>query len=207
MTRTLLYICKDIPTTCPAVAAASSGVADASAADAPDSALPDPARAVTPSGTPHCKNAGSPVHSARQTTRSNQVERTAAAHNLRSAELHAGLRAATIRQLTPPWTSPTPPPLQLHLLTPHLQVLHDLVLGLLLPELTLTALAVLLTLAPAAYDGAAAATAAGDSPVLGRCTDTVGSPVGSANDEPLVDSWHCNNVLVDSSARTAVHTL
>jgi hypothetical protein len=58
---TLKKMCKDIVTTCPAVALALSRVHNAWADAAPDSALPDPPRDAKPSGTPHCKNAFSNV--------------------------------------------------------------------------------------------------------------------------------------------------
>jgi hypothetical protein len=51
---------------------------DGVANDALDNALPDPARDVTPSGTPHCKNAGAKVQQREEKLRSNRAERTAA---------------------------------------------------------------------------------------------------------------------------------
>jgi hypothetical protein len=46
---------------CPDADSDLSLVQNASAGAAPDNALRDPARDVTPSGTPHCKNAGTNV--------------------------------------------------------------------------------------------------------------------------------------------------
>ena len=46
----------------PAAALASSHTHNADADAAPDSAPRDPARDAKPSGTPHCKNAGTNVH-------------------------------------------------------------------------------------------------------------------------------------------------
>jgi hypothetical protein len=73
----------------------------ASADDAADTALPDPARSVTPVGTPRCKNAGTPVPAARRTPRSNRADRTSVRKNLRRPWLGAGPRTPLTRQLTP----------------------------------------------------------------------------------------------------------
>ena len=74
----------------------------ASAADAAGTAPPDPARIVTPDGTPHCKNAGTPAPAAPRTPRSNRADRTSVRKNLRRPKLGAGPRAPPTRQLTPP---------------------------------------------------------------------------------------------------------
>src|SRR5262245_38216484 len=58
---------KDMLTRCPAAAAASFGVGGANVAAAGDTALPGPAPAVTPSGTPRCKSAGTRTRAAPQT--------------------------------------------------------------------------------------------------------------------------------------------
>src|SRR5262245_54077253 len=55
-------ICKDMLTMCPAAALASSRARLADADAVRGNAPPGPARDATPSGTPHCKNAGSNVH-------------------------------------------------------------------------------------------------------------------------------------------------
>ncbi len=88
--------------TCPHGDHALSLVHAASAADAADTALPDPARVVTPDGTPCCKNAGTPAPAARRTRRSNRADRTSGRKNLRRPWLGAGPRAPPTRQLTPP---------------------------------------------------------------------------------------------------------
>jgi hypothetical protein len=54
-------ICKDMITTCPAAAPASSRAHNASAGDASDTAPHDPARDAKPIGTPHCKTACSMI--------------------------------------------------------------------------------------------------------------------------------------------------
>lgn len=87
---------------CQAADSHLSLVQAASAADAADTALPDPARVVTPDGTPRCKNAGSPAPAARRIPRSNRADRTSVHKNLRRAKLGAGPRAPPTRQLTPP---------------------------------------------------------------------------------------------------------
>jgi hypothetical protein len=94
-------ICKDMLTTCPATAHAWSAALRAAAAAAPDSALRDPARDVTPSGTPHCKIAGTNVHGESRKVHSNPAARMTASQNLRSQALGAGPRATQSRQLTP----------------------------------------------------------------------------------------------------------
>lgn len=94
-------------TTCSAAAPAWSGAHHAAAAVAPDTALHDPARDVTPSGTPHCKNAGTNVHGELRNARSNPADHRAASQNLRTQALGAGPRAANPRQLTHPATPRT----------------------------------------------------------------------------------------------------
>ena len=88
-------------TTCLAVAYAWSHAHNACADAAPDSALRDPPRDVTPSGTPHCKNACSNVNGEGRKARSNQAECTPGPKNLPAPKHCAGPRAATLRQLTP----------------------------------------------------------------------------------------------------------
>src|SRR4051794_19913147 len=91
---------KDILTMCQAAAHAASRAHHADADAGRDSAPPDPARDVTPSGTPRCKNAGTNVHAGHGNGRSNPAVRTAALENLRSRLLGAGPRTTTLRQLT-----------------------------------------------------------------------------------------------------------
>ena len=79
---------------------ASSHASNRRAADVPASALRDPARDVTPAGTPRCKNAGTHVREQGGKARNNPAVRTAAAQNLRAQTLGAGPRAAIPRQLT-----------------------------------------------------------------------------------------------------------
>src|SRR5438128_7484632 len=67
-------ICKDMLTTCPAAALASSHVHNACADAAPGNALHDPARDVTPVGTPNCKIACTNVHGEWQKARSNPAD-------------------------------------------------------------------------------------------------------------------------------------
>src|SRR5260370_21187672 len=83
------------------VGGATLAVPDASADSLPDNAVRYPARAVTLSGTPHCKNVCSNGRAARQTTRNNPAEHSAIAENLRSQQLGAGLRTTPTQQLTP----------------------------------------------------------------------------------------------------------
>lgn len=195
------------------IGAASSRAADASAAAGLDSAPRDPARDVTPSGTPHCKNVCSQRRAPRQTTRNNPAEHSAAAENLCSQPLGAGPRATPIRQLTP-----RTPQLRMPVLTPHLPALlsvprMSLLVTRRLPvtrqllEVTTLLLAALATLAPAAHVGAPdyAALVPDASPARRRWPDTFGSTAAAANAALLVDRRHCNNVLADTSARTAVH--
>ena len=87
-------------TTCSAAARAWSCAHNAVAAVAPNTAPRDPARDVTPSGTPRCKNAGTNVHGESRKARSNPVDRIAVSQNLRTQALGAGPRAAHSRQLT-----------------------------------------------------------------------------------------------------------
>src|SRR5882724_7959945 len=94
--------------TCPDGDHALSLVHAASAADAADTALPDPARVVTPDGTPRCKNAGTPAPAAPRTRRSNRADRTSVRKNLRRPKLSAGPRAPPTRQLMQQWTPPPP---------------------------------------------------------------------------------------------------
>src|SRR5271165_2109235 len=100
-------------TTCPAAAAAGSRVHAASVAAAAGTAPPDPARVVTPTGTPHCKSAGTPAPAEPRTTRSNRADRTAALENLRADPLGAGPRAPPSplpRLPLPRLPLPLPPP-------------------------------------------------------------------------------------------------
>jgi hypothetical protein len=198
---------KDIVRTSLVVDDASSRAPGANAAAVPDSAPRDPAHDVTPSGMPHCKNVGSNARAPRQTTRNNPAEHSAAAKKLRSQPLGAGLRATRTRQLVPP--------LRRQMLTPQLPLpplLLVLLLSLLviLPLLDMTslALAVLSTIGPtAAYAGVpdAAALVPDAAPAPGRWPDTFGSTAAAANAWPPADRPHCNSVLADTSARTAVH--
>jgi predicted component of type VI protein secretion system len=88
-------------TTCPAAALAWSHAHNACADAALDNAIHDPARDVTPVGTPHCKIACTNVHGEWRKARSNPADRTAAPKNLRASGLCAGPRTANPRQLTP----------------------------------------------------------------------------------------------------------
>src|SRR5437588_12988196 len=63
-------ICKDMFKRCPAAALAWSHAHNACADAAPGNALRDPARDVTPIGTPHCKNACTNVHAVLRQDRS-----------------------------------------------------------------------------------------------------------------------------------------
>jgi hypothetical protein len=92
--------------TCRAADDPLSLVHAANAAAAADTALPDPARVVTPDGTPRCKNAGTPVPAAPQTPRSNRADRTSVRNNLRRPKLGAGPRAPPTRQLMQQLTPP-----------------------------------------------------------------------------------------------------
>jgi hypothetical protein len=196
---------KDIVRTSLVVDDASSRAPGANAAAVPDSAPRDPAHDVTPSGMPHCKNVGSNARAPRQTTRNNPAEHSAAAKKLRSQPLGAGLRATRTRQLVPSQRS--------QMLTPSLSPLLLVLLRslLLIPpqlEVTSLALAVLSTLGPtAAYASVpdAAALVPDASPAPGRWPDTFGSTAAAANAWPPADRPHCNSVLADTSARTAVH--
>lgn len=173
-----------------------------------DSVPRDPGRDVTPDGTPHCKNVGSHARGPRRTKRNNPAEHNAAAENLGSQELGAGLRTTPTQQLTLValprlrWRlAPCWPALVL--------VLVLVLLMCLLLEVTTLELALRAPLAPAAAhdDVADAAALAPDAAhVRGRCPETFGSIAASANAQPPADRLHCNNVLADSSARTAVRT-
>src|SRR5580692_177511 len=111
---------KDMLTSCPAVDGASSRAADGDADAVLDNALRDPARDVTPSGTPGCNNVCSNERAPRQTTHNNPAEHNAAAENLRRQQLGAGLRATPTRRL--------PSQLRRKLPVPHLPALLSLVL-------------------------------------------------------------------------------
>jgi hypothetical protein len=193
---------------CPLVGDVSSRAHDANADAVPDNVLRDPARDVTPSGTPHCKNVCSKARAPHQTTRSNPAEHNAAAENLRSHALGAGLRGTRIRQRMPRTGQ-----LRRQRLTPHLPALRSvLTMSLLvtrrLPESEVTALAraVLSMLGPSAHASVpdAAALVPDASRARRRQPDRFGSTAAAANAGLLVDRQHCNNVLVDTSARTAV---
>lgn len=88
-------------TMCPQRDRALSLVPAASAAAAADTAPRDPARAVTPDGTPRYRNAGRRVRPSLRTPRNNRDERTSAGKNLRPWALGADPRAPRPRQLTP----------------------------------------------------------------------------------------------------------
>ena len=92
---------KDIVTTCPAAALASSRAHNACADAAPDSAFPDPARDAKPVGIPGCKNACANAHGEGRKVRSNPADGTARRKNLRPKAVGAGPRATNPRQLTP----------------------------------------------------------------------------------------------------------
>jgi hypothetical protein len=92
---------KDIIRTCPVVGGGLCSAAAALPDAVPYSVLRDPARGVTPTGTPGCKNAGSNVRAAPGTTRNNPAEHSAAAQNLRNPALPVDPRAMASRQLTP----------------------------------------------------------------------------------------------------------
>jgi hypothetical protein len=95
-------MCKDMFTTCPDDDRVLSRARAASAAAAADTAPLDPARAVTPSGSSHCKNAGVPVRPSPRTRHNSLADRTSAPKNLGHNMLGAGPRAPPARQLTPP---------------------------------------------------------------------------------------------------------
>jgi hypothetical protein len=95
-------MCKDMFTTCPDDDSVLSHAHAASAAAAADTAPLDPARAVTPSGSPHCKNAGVPVRPSPRTRHNSLADGTSAPKNLGHTMLGAGPRAPPARQLTPP---------------------------------------------------------------------------------------------------------
>jgi hypothetical protein len=95
-------MCKDMFTTCPDDDSVLSRAHAASAAAAADTAPLDPARAVTPSGSPHCKNAGVPVRPSPRTRHNSLADGTSAPKNLGHNMLGAGPRAPPTRQLTPP---------------------------------------------------------------------------------------------------------
>jgi hypothetical protein len=93
---------KTCVTKCPDDDDALSFVHAASAAAVADTAPLDPALAVTPSGSPHCKNAGVPVRSSPRTPHNSLADGTSAPKNLDHNMLGAGPRALPARQLTPP---------------------------------------------------------------------------------------------------------
>jgi len=70
-------------TKCPAAAHASPNAVGVHADAVVDSALPDRARDVTPSGTSHCKNADSNARASPRTGRNNQVDHTSVPQNSR----------------------------------------------------------------------------------------------------------------------------
>lgn len=90
---------------CPATDDATRLAPVANADDVADNALRDPARDVTPSGTPHCKNAGSIARARPRTWRNNPAGRTSVPQNLRSHVLGADPRASPPRQRS---TAPVP---------------------------------------------------------------------------------------------------
>src|SRR5476651_2188279 len=146
---------------CPAVALAASRADNACADAAPGSVLHGPARDVTPSGTPHCKNVCSNVHGEWRKARSSQAERTAIPKNLPAPTQCAGPRAVTPRQLT--------------------------------------------LLAARAHALDVASTARVAVACRSQSPDTAGSTANAASGEPRGDTLHCNSVIVDAGARTAVH--
>jgi hypothetical protein len=72
----------------------------ANADAAADNALPDPARDATPSGRPHCKNAGTSAQAAPRTRRNNPADHTSVPQIFRPRMLGAYPRAPPARQLT-----------------------------------------------------------------------------------------------------------
>ena len=89
-------------TTCLAASAVVPGAPAANADAAPDNVLPGPGRDATPSGRPHCKNAGTNARAAPRTPRSSLADRTSAPQIFRPRTLGAYPRAPPARQLTPP---------------------------------------------------------------------------------------------------------
>jgi hypothetical protein len=93
---------KDMFTTCPDGDNLLSDAHAANGAAAVDSVPLDPALVVTPSGSPHCKNAGVPVRPSPRTRHNSLADGTSAPKNLGHNMLGAGPRAPPARQLTPP---------------------------------------------------------------------------------------------------------
>ncbi len=89
-------------TTCPDADDAWSRAHAAGAADVAGNAPLDRARAVTPSGTPRCKNAGTTAPPPRERGHSSPADRTSVRKILGRAKLGAGPRASPARQLTLP---------------------------------------------------------------------------------------------------------
>lgn len=87
---------------CRAANAVGSDAGAANVVAAVDNALPDPTPAVTPSGKPHYKNAGSTAHAAPRTSHNNPAAHTAGPRLFCRSLLGAGPRAPPLRQLTPP---------------------------------------------------------------------------------------------------------
>src|SRR5271154_6332617 len=86
---------------CLAVVVAGSDARVAIAAVVVDSGSPDPARAVRPVDTQHCKNACTGVHGQRRKVRNSPADRTAALKNPHAPPQCAGPRLAGPHQLTP----------------------------------------------------------------------------------------------------------
>ncbi len=93
-------MCKDMLTTCPDDDNAWSRALAASVVAAADSVPRDPAHAVTPDGSPHCKNADALVRPGPRTPCNSRADHTSARKNLHSHMLGAGPRAPPPRQLT-----------------------------------------------------------------------------------------------------------
>jgi hypothetical protein len=190
---------------CPAVGGAAGRAADSAADAVLDNAPRDPAPDVTPSGIPHYKNVCSNGRAPRQTTHNNPAEHNAAATNRRRQQLGAGLRATPTRQLLPQLRLKLPTP---YLPAPLALLVLLLCLRVTLPLSEVTALAVLTLASTAAHAAGrdAAALAPDASPARRRWPDTFGSTSASANGRPPAYRPYCNNVLADTSDRTAVHT-
>lgn len=214
---------KDIVTTGSAVAHVASARPAAVVAAAPDSASRDPARAVTPSGTPGCKNAGTNGHAGRGIVRSNLAAHTAASKKLGILKLGADPRAALPRQrsslrkrresthfLGRQRRQPTRwRDRRRRELTPWRDRRRRQ------PTRSLPGQRRRPTRLPARPPPpapAACATAA-DTAVLAPAAaggpaddaDTAGSPANDASAEPLPSTSHGNSALADASAKTAFH--
>jgi hypothetical protein len=88
--RTCLPEAKTSVRTCPVADRAGTAVAVANADDVAGTAPRDRAHAVTPGGTPRCKNADRRVPRARRRSRNSLADHTAARKNLRRNPLGAG---------------------------------------------------------------------------------------------------------------------